>query len=158
MPSRAGEPAATLKAALADLEKFAVVSRASHFYRTAPVGMTEQPEFVNAVAAVDVPGKLTPLKLLERMMKIERAYGRERGRELAQGPRTLDLDLLLYGDYVVETEPLTLPHPRMGERAFVLVPLVEIAPGLRLPASGRSVEALLAECGASLKSVEALEA
>ncbi len=120
--------------------------------------MTEQPEFVNAVAAVDVPGKLTPLKLLERMMKIERAYGRERGRELAQGPRTLDLDLLLYGDYVVETEPLTLPHPRMGERAFVLVPLVEIAPGLRLPATGRSVEALLAECGASLKSVEALEA
>lgn len=156
LPSRAGEPAATLRAALEELGKFGTFSRVSRFYRTMPVGVMGQPEFVNAVASLDVANRYAPGKLLEQLMKIERAFGRERTLEQAQGPRTLDLDLLLYGDYVLGTAQLTIPHPRMHERAFVLMPLHEIAPALRLPTSGRSVEELLSESGAQRASVLAL--
>lgn len=142
LPSRAGEPEATLKAALEEVAKFATVTRVSSFYRTKPVGITEQPEFTNAVAALDLPNRCTPHKLLEQLLKIERAFGRERAKELANGPRTLDLDLLLFGDYVLSSSQLTLPHPRMHERAFVLAPLAEIAPDLRLPHMDVSVKHL----------------
>jgi len=95
-------------------------------YRTPPWGFADQPPFINAVIAVAT--SLSPRDLLARALKIERAFGRDRERERRWGPRTLDLDLLAYDDLVLHSPDLTLPHPRMFERAFVLVPLAEIAP------------------------------
>jgi 2-amino-4-hydroxy-6-hydroxymethyldihydropteridine diphosphokinase len=95
-------------------------------YRTPPWGVTEQPPFVNAVIAVST--SLEPRDLLLRALKVERALGRDRDRELRWGPRTIDIDLLAYDDLVLHEPDLTLPHPRLFERAFVLVPLAEIAP------------------------------
>jgi len=95
----------------------------SSLYRTAPVGFADQPEFVNAVAMVETA--LEPRALLAELLAIERRHGRV--REVPNGPRTLDLDILLYGDTRMHDGELTIPHPRMHERAFVLVPLAEIA-------------------------------
>jgi 2-amino-4-hydroxy-6-hydroxymethyldihydropteridine diphosphokinase len=96
-------------------------------YRTPPWGVTDQPPFINAV--IGIATDLEPHALLSRMQDRERALGRDRGKERHWGPRTIDLDLLLYDDRVISDEKLTLPHPRMLERAFVLVPFAEIAPG-----------------------------
>ena len=97
-------------------------------------------------------------ELLEGLFAIERAYGRDRAREQRWGPRTLDLDLLMHGDAVIDIDGLTLPHPRMHERAFVLVPLVEIAPDLQVPGVGAARDALAALEGDSRESftIEAL--
>ena len=102
-----------------------VLARSSD-YRTPPWGVTDQPPFVNRCLAVETA--LTPLALLDRAQAVERALGRDRGREQRWGPRTVDVDLLAYDDVVLDEPRLTLPHPRMFERAFVLVPLAEIAP------------------------------
>ena len=99
--------------------------QASSLYRSAPVD-AGGPDFINAVALVETP--LAPLQLLDALQSIENAAGRE--RPYRNAPRTLDLDLLLYGDQSMASERLTLPHPRMNERAFVLVPLHEVAPHL----------------------------
>lgn len=109
--------------------------RCSSFYRTAPVGFAEQPDFINAVAMVET--RLTPRELLDALLTIEQEHGRVR-RE-PNGPRTLDLDLLLYGSMVHHEEGLTVPHPRMHERAFVMVPLAEIAPGAEIPGHGAAI-------------------
>jgi 2-amino-4-hydroxy-6-hydroxymethyldihydropteridine diphosphokinase len=95
-------------------------------YRTPPWGVTNQPPFVNAVIAVAT--SLNPHELLARADESERALGRDRARERRWGPRTIDIDLLAYGDVVVDEPQLALPHPRLFERAFVLVPLAEIVP------------------------------
>ncbi len=95
-------------------------------YRTPPWGVTDQPPFVNAVIAVST--LLTPHGLLERAIEVERGLGRDRNRERRWGPRTIDIDLLAYDDVVLQDPDLTLPHPRLFERAFVLVPLAEIVP------------------------------
>lgn len=100
----------------------------SGYYETAPVGGPEQPPYVNAVA--ECSSTLTPLELLHRLQAIEQRQGRERSERW--GPRTLDLDLLLYDDVQMNTAELTLPHPRITERAFVLVPLADLAPDLIL--------------------------
>lgn len=113
----------------------------SSLYRTAPVGYTDQPDFINAVCAIETG--LTALDLLRSLFAVEQSRGRI--RETPGGPRTLDLDLLLHGDLVCEEPGLTLPHPRLHERAFVLYPLMEIAPGLVIPGRGR-VEELLGGC------------
>jgi 2-amino-4-hydroxy-6-hydroxymethyldihydropteridine diphosphokinase len=105
----------------------------SSLWRSAPVD-AEGPDFVNAVAAVDTD--LAPIELLDALQRIEQAHGRE--RPYRHAPRTLDLDLLIYGDITLETPRLTLPHPRLGERAFVIRPLVEIAPSLSRLASGQA--------------------
>lgn len=102
-----------------------LVARSSD-YRTPPWGVTDQPPFINAVIAVATA--LPPRDLLARALKVERAFGRDRENERRWGPRTLDLDLLAYGDLVLHAPNLTLPHPRLFERAFVLLPLAEIAP------------------------------
>lgn len=94
-------------------------------YRTPPWGVTDQAPFINAV--VEVATTLPPHELLARAVKVERALGRDRSQERRWGPRTLDIDILAYGDLVLHDAKLTLPHPRMFERAFVLVPLAEIA-------------------------------
>jgi len=117
------------------------VAGISGFYRSAPVGYLDQPEFLNAVAELDTG--LAPGPLLEHLHEIEKRHGRD--RPFTGAPRTLDLDLLLYGDSVLDSPRLTLPHPRMHERAFVLKPLLELAPGVSIPGKGPARE-LLAAC------------
>lgn len=115
--------------------------KTSSFYRTAPVGLRQQPDFINAAAAMH--SELDARALLDVLFDIEQRFGRQ--RSIPNAPRTLDLDLLLYGDAVSADSALTLPHPRMHERAFVLAPLAEIAPELVIPGRGRVAE-LLAQC------------
>jgi 2-amino-4-hydroxy-6-hydroxymethyldihydropteridine diphosphokinase len=117
-----------------------VVKRSS-LYRSAPVGYAAQPEFVNAVAALDTT--LDAEALLGELQAIEARHGRS--RSFPNAPRSLDLDLLLYGEAEQRTARLTLPHPRMHERAFVLKPLVELEPGIAIPGRGRALD-LLAAC------------
>ncbi|HUD87532.1 MAG TPA: 2-amino-4-hydroxy-6-hydroxymethyldihydropteridine diphosphokinase [Xanthobacteraceae bacterium] len=124
-----GDVRATFDAAIAllcDGSAVRLVARSSD-YRTPPWGVTDQPPFINA--AIAVATALPPHALLARAQDCERALGRERHREHHWGPRRIDLDLLAYDDIVVNDATLTLPHPRLFERAFVLVPLAEIAPG-----------------------------
>ena len=113
--------------ALAHVPQTHVLQR-SHLYRTPPWGVLEQPQFINAVVAVET--QLTPHVLLDALLAIEQNAGRVRGRR--NGPRTLDLDLLHVDGVQCHDERLTLPHPRMGDRAFVLLPLNDVAPSLRL--------------------------
>jgi 2-amino-4-hydroxy-6-hydroxymethyldihydropteridine diphosphokinase len=113
--------------------------RTSSVYETEPVDNKEQDWFLNCAAEVSTT--LQPLALLRRLQRIEDQLGRE--RKIPRGPRTLDIDILLYGDMVLQTDELTLPHPRMLERRFVLEPLHEISPLLKLPGSGMTVEAAL---------------
>ena len=110
----------------------------SSLYRSQPVGDADQPEFVNAVARLE--SDLTAPTLLERLLALEQASGRVRTRP--NGPRTLDLDLLLFDDDRIESERLVVPHPRMHERAFVLIPLVEIAPDVIVPGRGPALDLL----------------
>jgi 2-amino-4-hydroxy-6-hydroxymethyldihydropteridine diphosphokinase len=107
---------------------------------TDPVGNEEQPRFLNGAAALEVD--LTARALLDELLAIERELGRDRSRETRWGPRTIDLDLLLYGGETLEEPGLTVPHPRLAERQFVLVPLHELEPDLRLP-DGRAVQELV---------------
>jgi len=132
-------------AALARLPGTQLVAQSS-FYRSAPVGYADQPDFVNAMAALRTT--LAPRALLDALLGIEREHGRV--REFVNAPRTLDLDIALYGERVIHEPGLSIPHPRMHERAFVMVPLAEIAPDAMVPGRGR-VRALLA--GVDMKSV-----
>ena len=109
-------------------------------YRTAPVGVVDQPAFLNAVARGMFEG--SALELLDGLLAIEAGRGRERGRRW--GPRSLDLDLLLFGDQILDTPRLKVPHPEMHRRAFVLAPLLELAPDLVLPVWGQTAAQLLA--------------
>lgn len=129
-----GDPAATVLAAFAALANLpeSRVTHGSSLYRTAPVGFADQPEFVNAVAELETT--LAPEALLDALFDIEERFGRVRAQK--NGPRTLDLDLLLYDDQFIELPHLTLPHPRLHLRAFVLQPLAEIAPQLAIPGRG----------------------
>jgi 2-amino-4-hydroxy-6-hydroxymethyldihydropteridine diphosphokinase len=135
-----GDPASTLRAAAAEVERRAGrVSAASPVYRSAPVGVTDQPPFLNAVAALDTP--LPADELLDVLLAVEAEHGRV--REVRWGPRTLDLDLIAYGDEVRDDPRLILPHPRAHEREFVLRPLCDVAPELVL--GGRTAREWLAE-------------
>ncbi|HEX2825631.1 MAG TPA: 2-amino-4-hydroxy-6-hydroxymethyldihydropteridine diphosphokinase [Burkholderiales bacterium] len=116
----------------------------SSLYRTAPVGFDDQPDFINAVAMIET--ELGARALLDELLAIEKRYARVRG--MKNGPRTLDLDIVLYGDTAQSGEALTIPHPRMHERAFVLVPLAEIAPDAVVPGLGK-VRELAARVDAS---------
>ena len=138
-----GDPRSQLQAALGELNGLpgTRVTAASSFYRSAPVGYLDQPDFINAVAKLDT--SLAPEALLESLQAIEKRHGRE--HPFPNAPRSLDLDLLLYGDAIISTPRLVLPHPRMHERAFVLKPLAEIAPQAAIPGHGK-VAALLAGC------------
>lgn len=119
-------------AALAGLPHTTLVAR-SRLYRTPPWGVLDQPDFINAVALLET--SLTARDLLEALLAIEARAGRVRG--VRNGPRILDLDLLLYGDSNMHEPGLELPHPRLHERAFVLLPLADVAPGLEVPGQGR---------------------
>jgi 2-amino-4-hydroxy-6-hydroxymethyldihydropteridine diphosphokinase len=139
--SWAGAPEATLEAAALRLESLGRVTRRSSLYSTAPVGFEAQPRFVNAV--VELVTDLAPRELLEGLLAIELEFGRDRGAGFANGPRTLDLDILLLGDLEISGPGLEIPHPRLAERAFVLVPLCEIAAKVVVPGCGRTVEELI---------------
>ncbi|WP_454691560.1 2-amino-4-hydroxy-6-hydroxymethyldihydropteridine diphosphokinase [Achromobacter aloeverae] len=135
-----GDAGATLRQALRELaaSKGITACEASPFYRSAPVD-AGGPDFVNAVARLRTT--LAPLALLDLLQALEHRHGRE--RPYRNAPRTLDLDLLLYGDVTMDEPRLTLPHPRMHERAFVLRPLLDLAPALTLP-QGRATDLLAA--------------
>lgn len=140
-----GDPVATVNAALDALAALpdARLQAVSSLYRTAPIGLKHQPDFINAVAALELdPAVLPAPTFLARLFAIESDFGRQ--RSVPNAPRTLDLDLLLYGDSVSDDPSCLLPHPRMHERAFVLAPLAEIAPDLRIPGRGKVSELLLA--------------
>ncbi|NHC05158.1 2-amino-4-hydroxy-6-hydroxymethyldihydropteridine diphosphokinase [Azonexus fungiphilus] len=130
-----GDPAATVNAAFAALDRLphSRLLAKSALYRTAPVGIADQPEFVNAAARLETT--LAPEALLDALLDIEQVFGRVRAER--NGPRTLDLDLLLYDELRLATPRLILPHPRLHLRAFVLQPLAELAPDLALPGRGR---------------------
>lgn len=130
--------------ALAGIPRTRVLA-VSPFYLTPPLGPANQPDYVNAVAALETT--LPPLELLDALLAVEAAHGRTRDGE-RWGPRTLDLDLLLYGEEVIDHPRLTVPHPGLALRAFVLLPLADIAPDLVLP-DGRAVAALARDCDRS---------
>jgi 2-amino-4-hydroxy-6-hydroxymethyldihydropteridine diphosphokinase len=144
--SNLGDREKNLRAAFSRLSVFCRDLRLSSIYRTEPLYIGNQPDFLNAV--VEATTDLAPLELLHRLHEIEADLGRDRGREIRMGPRTLDLDILLYGGLLSRTEVLTVPHPRMKERAFVLVPLLELAPDISEPGNGKPYAEALAAVGA----------
>lgn len=139
------DPAERVEYALAELDRLpgTRLTARSSLYASAPVGYVDQPDFINAVAQVETD--LAPRALLVALLDIEHRHGRE--RSFRNAPRTLDLDLLLYGDAHFHEEGLTLPHPRMHERGFVLLPLLEIAPDATIPGRGRAADWLPACAG-----------
>ena len=146
-----GDPASAFARAqkrLGELPGTRVIARSS-LYRSAPVGVSGQPDFINAVIAVDTT--LAPRPLLDALLAIEHDCGRTRDFPLA--PRTMDLDLLLHGDAVIDEPGLQVPHPRMHERAFTLQPLAEIAPAASIPGRGRVAELLPAVAGQAIERV-----
>jgi len=138
-----GDRSATLREAVARLGEFGTVEAVSALYETDPVGYLDQPAFLNAAVCLRTP--LSAPDLLAALLSIEADLGRV--RSFPNAPRSLDLDLLFYDDLILATPNLTLPHPRLPERAFVLVPLAEIAPDLIHPARQRLIAALLTDLG-----------
>jgi len=135
-------PANLIRAVFAELDRLpgCRLLRASSLYRTAPVGYDFQPDFINAVALLETT--YSPHALLMELLAMETRHGRV--RSIRNGPRTLDLDLLLYDDLILDDAALTLPHPRMHMRPFVLVPLLEIAPNSVIPLRGPAASMLAA--------------
>jgi 2-amino-4-hydroxy-6-hydroxymethyldihydropteridine diphosphokinase len=133
--SNQGDRMAHLAEALAGLRRLGEVERFSRVYETEPVGFLQQPDFLNAACCLNTD--LDPPTLLFELKRIEGALGRR--PTFPNGPRPIDLDLLLYDDRVIDTPELRVPHPRLAERAFVLVPLMDIAPGVLHPELGRTV-------------------
>jgi 2-amino-4-hydroxy-6-hydroxymethyldihydropteridine diphosphokinase len=141
LASWTGTPEATLTGAALRLESLGCVVCRSSLYSTEPVGFAGQPRFVNAVVALKT--ELEPRELLEGLLAIEQEFGRDRAAAFANGPRTLDLDILLFGNLTISEPGLEVPHPRLGERAFVLVPLCEIDPQIFDASRGKTVSQLL---------------
>jgi 2-amino-4-hydroxy-6-hydroxymethyldihydropteridine diphosphokinase len=141
--SNLGDREATILAALAELDaaEGLDVIAVSTLVDTAPLGYTDQPRFLNGAAALE--SRLSPRDLLDLLLVVEARFGRDRALVPAQGPRTLDLDLLLYGEARIHEPGLEIPHPRLHERAFVLGPLAELDPALEVPGKG-SIQTLLA--------------
>jgi 2-amino-4-hydroxy-6-hydroxymethyldihydropteridine diphosphokinase len=148
IPSPAGPPEATLAAAANRLGSIGRVVCRSSLYSTAPVGFADQPRFVNAAIALETD--LSPASLLAALLRIEREFGRDRSAGILFGPRTLDLDILLLGSLVLHEFDLDIPHPRLAERAFVLIPLHEIASKVMVVSRQRTVKQLLQDLRSGL--------
>lgn len=143
LASEFGDREANLREAIRRLGELGRVAAISGFYDTEPVGVVgEQPRFLNGALLLETG--LTPLELMRALLGVERAMGRVREPGVVKGPRVIDLDLLLFGDAVMTTAELTLPHPGMQERRFVMAPLAEIAAGMRHPVLRRTVGELAA--------------
>lgn len=138
--SNLDDPASQVQAAIHEIDEIpdAEVVKTSSLYQTAPVGIIDQPPFVNAVVQIETT--LSPHDLLQRLLDIEGRHARVRNEK--NGPRTLDLDILIFNGQRIDDVKLTTPHPRMHERAFVLVPLLEIAPEAYIPGKGYAQEFL----------------
>ena len=142
LESRFGDREANLWEAVERIRDLGDVKAVSPAYDTEPVGYLDQPRFLNAALLLE--SSLEPTELMRALLEVEQAMGRERVGAVAKGPRVIDLDLLLYGQAVVNTTELTLPHPEMMERRFVLEPLAEIAPEMVHPVLGLTVVEMLA--------------
>jgi 2-amino-4-hydroxy-6-hydroxymethyldihydropteridine diphosphokinase len=142
LSSEWGDREANLREAIRRMGQLGEVRAVSSFFDTAPVGYTEQPRFLNGAMLLETV--LEPLALMRELLTIERAMGRDRAAAPPKGPRVIDLDLLLTGDVVMNRDGLTLPHPAMAERRFVLEPLAEIAPEMVHLLSGLTVRQMLA--------------
>jgi 2-amino-4-hydroxy-6-hydroxymethyldihydropteridine diphosphokinase len=141
--SNLGDSVGTLSAAANRMRRLGRVEARSSLYETDPVGYRDQPAFLNAVLALET--NLEPVPLLHGLLAIERELGRDRSHGVLSGPRILDLDLLLMGDSIITEDELTLPHPALAKRRFVLAPLAEIAAQLRHPQSNQTMAELLAQ-------------
>jgi 2-amino-4-hydroxy-6-hydroxymethyldihydropteridine diphosphokinase len=141
LASAAGPPDATLAAAADRLQSLGRVVCRSSLYSTRPVGFAAQPRFVNAVVGLET--ELEPRALLAGLLRIEQEFGRDRSAGIANGPRTLDLDILLFGDQVIREPGIEVPHPRMKDREFVLVPLREIASNVLNACHGTTVTQMM---------------
>jgi 2-amino-4-hydroxy-6-hydroxymethyldihydropteridine diphosphokinase len=139
--SNVGDRAANLRAAIADLGVVGEVVSISSFYETEPVEFAAQPWFLNCVVKLDT--EKMPGQLLSTLLQIERTHGRNRTKEPRKGPRTIDLDILLFGNSIIDAENLTVPHPAMHQRRFVLEPLAELAPDVRHPIFKHTIGELL---------------
>jgi 2-amino-4-hydroxy-6-hydroxymethyldihydropteridine diphosphokinase len=145
LASPAGSPVETVQEAVRALARLGALVAESPLYRTAPVGYTAQPGFVNAAVCLET--ELEPEELLERLLAVEHGFGRDRKASVPKGPRTLDLDLLLVLDedgngIMYDSPTLTLPHPEMAERRFVLEPMAEIGPEVQHPVLGKTMRQL----------------
>lgn len=150
--SNLGNSAENLRAALDMMRQFARGIRTSALYRTAPQGFRNQPAFYNAACRLWTP--LDPYELMAQLLAVEAAIGRQ--RTFRNAPRVLDIDILFYNRLVVDTPPLTVPHPRIGERLFVLKPLADIAPQLTHPISGESARDMLKRLQPQSDAIEAV--
>jgi 2-amino-4-hydroxy-6-hydroxymethyldihydropteridine diphosphokinase len=150
--SNMGDREALLRSALAELDRPDLkLRRVSSLYETEPIGFREQAWFLNLAAEFET--ELFPKQLLLRTRKIEMAMGRR--RTIENGPRTIDIDILLYGNAVIQTEELEIPHPRYRDRRFTLAPLAELSPDLRDPVSHRTMAEMLADLtGQSVRKIE----
>jgi 2-amino-4-hydroxy-6-hydroxymethyldihydropteridine diphosphokinase len=148
-----GEAAQTVREALQELDALpdTRLLRASRLYRTRAWGVEAQPDFINAVAMLETA--LSARGLLDALLALERAHGRDRARETRWGPRTLDLDLLVHGDARIDEPGLRVPHPHLHERAFVLLPLADIAPDAVVPGAGRVRELAAAMAGDGIEAI-----
>jgi len=150
--SNVGDSEALLKSALSGLDRPDLkLRRVSSLYETEPIGLRDQRWFLNLVAEFET--ELFPKQLLHRMQKIEMSMGRR--RTIENGPRTIDIDILLYGSVVMKTEELEIPHPRYRDRRFTLAPLAELSPGLRDPVSRQTMAEMLgALTGQTVRKIE----